>query len=263
MVMQLALSTSLQVERYLERSRTIVLPLGSTEQHGPIGLIGTDTLCAQSIAHRLGEARGVLIAPTLSITVAQFNMAFAGTMTVRASTLLTLILDVLHSLADQGFERIYFLNGHGANIAVARSAFQDFYLERKRLSGRVPRCRLRSWWEYPEVDRLRKEWFGVHEGMHATPSEVSIVMAVEPDHAARAHAEGKRPTGGAGAPLNAAFLRDHAGDNHFDAVSHRTAFPDGRVGSDSWLATRERGEALMAAAVADAARDLDDFEAEG
>ena len=52
--MQLALSTSSQVKQYLERSRTLVLPMGSTEQHGPIGLIGTDTLCAQSIAQALG-----------------------------------------------------------------------------------------------------------------------------------------------------------------------------------------------------------------
>ena len=68
--MQLALSTSSQVKQYLERSRTLVLPMGSTEQHGPIGLIGTDTLCAQSIAQALGEARGVLVAPPIAPTVA-------------------------------------------------------------------------------------------------------------------------------------------------------------------------------------------------
>jgi creatinine amidohydrolase len=260
--MQLALSTSSQVKHYLERSRTIVLPMGSTEQHGPIGLIGTDTVCAQAIAQRLGVARGVLIAPPLALTVAQFNMGFPGTITVRAATLLALMIDVLHSLADQGFERVYVLNGHGANIAVARAAFQDFYLERGRISETVPRCRLRSWWEYPEVDRLRRQWYGVHEGMHATPSEISIVMAAEPEAGATARMESESLASHAPEPLDDAFLRDHAGDNHFDAASHRASFPDGRVGSDSRLARREHGEALLEAASADAARDLAAFEAE-
>jgi len=62
--------------------------------------------------------------------------------------------------------------------------------------------------------------------------------------------------------LAAAFLRDHSGDNHFDRSTHRAAFPDGRVGSHSLLATREQGEALLAAAVGDAARDVAQFEAE-
>ena len=260
--MQLALSTSAQVEHYLQRSKSIVIPLGSTEQHGPIGLIGTDTVCAQTIAAQLGKHSGVLVAPALSLTVAQFNRGFAGTLTVRASTMLALILDVLHSLADQGFQRIYLLNGHGANIAVARAACQDFYLERGRMTGAVPRCRLRSWWEYPEVDRLRRAWYGSLEGLHATPSEVAIVMAAEPEHSARARLEGAALAADAPAPLGAEFLRDHGGDNHFDAASHRAAFPDGRVGSHSILATREHGEALIAAAVADAARDLAAFETE-
>ena len=185
--MQLALSTSAQVARYLERSRTIVLPLGSTEQHGPIGLIGTDSLCAETIARQLGQQTGVLIAPTLAFTVAQFNLEFPGTLAVRASTLLALILDMLHALADQGFDRIYCLNGHGANIGVARAAFQDFYLERARMPGaRMARCRLRSWWEYPRVDQLRRNWYGPHEGLHATPSEVAIAMVAAPEAAERA-----------------------------------------------------------------------------
>jgi len=261
--MQLALSTSAQVAHYLERSRTIVLPLGSTEQHGPVGLIGTDSLCAETLARQLGQQRGVLIAPTLAYTVAQFNLEFPGTIAVRASTLLALSLDMLHALADQGFDRIYCLNGHGANIGVARAAFQDFYLERARMPGaRMARCRLRSWWEYPQVDQLRRDWYGAHEGLHATPSEVAIALAAEPVAGERARAEGELQAREAPAVLDAAFLRNHGGDNHFDRRAHREAFPDGRVGSHSLLATREQGEALIAAAVSDAAQDLAAFEAE-
>ena len=261
--MQLALSTSAQVAQYLEQSRTIVLPLGSTEQHGPVGLIGTDSVCAQTIAARLGERTGALIAPTVAHTVAQFNLGFPGTIAVRASTLLALILDMLHALADQGFERIYCLNGHGANIGVARAAFQDFYLERARMQGaRMARCQLRSWWEYPQVDQLRRKWYGAHEGLHATPSEIAIAMAAEPAASERARREGAEHALEAPPALTAAFLRDHAGDNHLDRNAHRAAFPDGRVGSHSLLATRDQGEALLAAAVVDAVQDVAAFEAE-
>lgn len=262
--MRLETTTSAQVKRYLERSRTIVLPMGSTEQHGPIGLIGTDSLCAQAIAYRLGERLEVLVAPPITLTVAQFNMSFPGTITVRAATLLALLTDVLHSLASQGFERIYVLNGHGANIAVARAAFHDFYLERHhRYPGSsAARCRLRSWWEYPQVEALRRDWYGDQEGLHATPSEISITMAAEPEASARARSEGATLALQPPAALSKRFLRDHAGDNHFDAMTHSEAFPDGRVGSHSWLAQRDHGEKLLSAAVADAAEDLAAFTAE-
>lgn len=262
--MQLATSTSADVALYLRRSQTIVVPIGSTEQHGPIGLIGTDTLCAQTIATRLGERTGVLVAPPIALTVAQFNMGFPGTIAVRAATLLALLVDVLHALADQGFKRIYLLNGHGANIAVARAAFQDFYLERARIGGAtpIPQCRLRSWWEYPQVDQLRRDWYGAHEGLHATPSEIAIAMAVEPEHGTRAREQGLSTASSAPTPLSPAFLRDHGGDNHLDAASHQRAFPDGRVGSHSLLATHEQGVALLAAAVDDAAADVAAFESE-
>jgi creatinine amidohydrolase len=248
--MWLETSTSEQIRRYLERSRTIVLPMGSTEQHGPIGLIGTDSICARAVAQGLAERSEVLIAPAITLTVAQFNMGFPGTIAVRAATLLALLNDVLHALADQGFDRIYVLNGHGANIAVARAAFQDFYLE------------LRSWWEFAEVNALRSAWYGEFEGLHATPSEIAITMAAEPQACERARAEGAERAIAAPAALSPEFLRDHAGDNHFDALTHRAAFPDGRVGSHSWLAQADQGERLLAAAIAGAANDLEAFVAE-
>ena len=262
--MWLETSTSEQIRRYLERSRTIVLPMGSTEQHGPIGLIGTDSICARAVAQGLGEVSDVLVAPAITLTVAQFNMGFPGTITIRAATLLALLTDVLHAMADQGFERIYVLNGHGANIAVARAAFQDFYLERpQRAPGTsVPRCRLRSWWEFAPVQALRSAWYGELEGLHATPSEIAITMVVEPRACEQARTEGADRAIDPPAALTPEFLRDHAGDNHFDALTHRVAFPDGRVGSHSWLAQADHGRQLLEAAIAGAVSDLAAFIAE-
>jgi len=254
--MLLQQSTWKEVEAYLARSRGIVIPVGSTEQHGPIGLIGTDALCAQVIAEGLAESADVLVAPTLALGVAQFNLAFPGTISVRASTLMAVVEDCVRSLARQGFERCYFLNGHGGNIAPARAAFQDVYAAYSLAGAPSPiRCRLRSWWEYPNVDRLRRELYGDAEGMHGTPSEVAITQHALP-------ATIRRSAAASPPRLTPAFLRDHAGDNHWDAATHRAAFPDGRVGSDSALATPDHGRRLLAAAVADAAADYRAFLAE-
>ena len=68
--MQLQLQTWQEVEAYLQNNRGIILPIGSTEQHGPIGLIGTDAICAEVIARGVGEATGALVAPTIAVGMA-------------------------------------------------------------------------------------------------------------------------------------------------------------------------------------------------
>ncbi|NET73349.1 MAG: creatininase family protein, partial [Sphaerospermopsis sp. SIO1G2] len=52
--MLLHLSTWPEVETYLQQSQGIIIPIGSTEQHGPIGLIGTDAICAEAISRGVG-----------------------------------------------------------------------------------------------------------------------------------------------------------------------------------------------------------------
>jgi creatinine amidohydrolase len=60
------LSTWQEVEAYLQKSQGIILPIGSTEQHGPTGLIGTDAICAEAIARGVGEITEAMVAPTIS-----------------------------------------------------------------------------------------------------------------------------------------------------------------------------------------------------
>ena len=81
--MQLQLATWAEVESYLKGSTGIVMPIGSTEQHGPNGLIGTDAICAEAIAEEIGNKTGALVAPTIAVGMAQHHMAFPGTMTLK------------------------------------------------------------------------------------------------------------------------------------------------------------------------------------
>ncbi len=82
--MQLQLKTWQFVDDYLKSKTGIMIPIGSTEQHGPTGLIGTDALTAEMIARGAGEKVGALVAPTISVGMAQHHLAFAGSVTLAA-----------------------------------------------------------------------------------------------------------------------------------------------------------------------------------
>jgi len=79
--MLLALSTWSEIEARIKTSPTVVVPIGSNEQHGPTGLLGTDWLCPEIIAHEASKRAGdrILVAPTFNIGMAQHHLAFPGT----------------------------------------------------------------------------------------------------------------------------------------------------------------------------------------
>ena len=187
--MRLQLQTWAEVERYLETASTVIMPIGSTEQHGPNGLIGTDAVTSEEIAHAVGARTDTMVAPTIAVGMAQHHMAFTGSMTLRPSTMISVIGDYVNSLAHHGFDRFYFINGHGGNSATIEAAFQEIYTAHtmsgsgagagaSTSGGNAPsvRCRLRNWWTGSEMRPLIKQLFGDKDGMHATISEVSVTQ---------------------------------------------------------------------------------------
>ena len=141
--MRLQLMTWPEVQEYLATCQGIIVPIGATEQHGPIGLIGTDAICAEVLAWSVGDAAGAVVAPTLAVGMSEHHMAFPGSVTLRPSTLLQLIRDVVISLARHGFRRFWFLNGHGGNTPSVQAAFFQVYGEAPTLlpDGDDLRCR--------------------------------------------------------------------------------------------------------------------------
>ena len=244
--MRLDLATWPEVEAYLGHSRGILIPAGSTEQHGPMGLLGTDAHCAESVALRAADRVQAMVAPTLAYTPAPFNLGFPGTISVPEDLFRNLVTEILASLARHGFDRFYFVNAHGANLAPLKRAAVEF---RATHGARV---RIRSWWQFESVTALRDAYYGSWEGMHATPSEVAITQAT---HRIVAPGEAASPP----ERLPPGFIERHAGDRHGPPEEHRRRFPDGRVGSHSALATPEHGEALLRTAAAGVAEDYARF----
>ncbi|OIO68968.1 MAG: amidase [Zetaproteobacteria bacterium CG12_big_fil_rev_8_21_14_0_65_55_1124] len=223
--MQLALSTWQEVERYLESSTGIIIPIGSTEQHGPNGLIGTDAICPTRIAQQIEANADVLIAPAINYGMSAHHMAFAGSVTLKPTTLMQVVIDVVSSLRQHGFTHFYFLNGHGGNIPPVTSAFSELYAG---MSENDPplRCRMANWWRNDEVKKLAAELYGEAEGFHATVSEVALSYYAYPE-----------------AVKNVSLTPEVAPtDEFFDAFDFRRKFPDGRIGSNPQLATVEAGE---------------------
>jgi len=176
--MRLQTATWPEVEDYLTRSNGIIVPIGSTEQHGPNGMLGTDAICPETIAFGVAEKTEALIAPTLSIGQAHHHLGFPGTIALRPSTLLAVLVDVVRSLYRQGFRHVYFLNGHGGNVATVNTAFQEIYAQSSFGDATMTdlRLKLSNWYMVPGVGALSKELFGDQEGSHATPSEVSLTF---------------------------------------------------------------------------------------
>ncbi|ELZ87628.1 creatininase [Haloferax elongans ATCC BAA-1513] len=95
-----------------------LLPVGSTEQHGPHAPLGTDALNAESVAEAGAETfdSDVLVAPTIPVGVAEEHRAFDGTLWVSPDTFRAYVRETIESLAHHGFDRVVVVNGHGGNI---------------------------------------------------------------------------------------------------------------------------------------------------
>jgi creatinine amidohydrolase len=188
-----------------------------------------------------------MVGPTIGVGIATHHMGFAGTMTVRPSTLIALMRDYVLSLARHGFRRFLFVNGHGGNIATCQAAFSEIYSEYEGVFGTRTddelRCRLANWWDGKAMGALSKEAFGDDEGSHATASEVSVTQYVLPQTIKQAQMDPPRAPSG----------RFHG------PADYRRRFPDGRIGSNPGLASPEKGQRFHDTAIAELAKTYTAF----
>lgn len=242
--MLLQLSTWQETEAYLKRSTGVIIPIGSTEQHGPMGFIGTDAICPQKIAEEISARMDVLVAPTISYGMSQHHLAFPGSITLRPTTLIAVVKDVIASLAQHGFTHFYFLNGHGGNVNSLNTAFSEVYSEASLLGEQCPLfCTVVGWYAGKGVIELNEKVFSDASGSHATPGEISLTFHAFPDEV-----------------KSVAMDPEIAPKGSFrDAADFRRRYPDGRIGSNSSLATKEIGAELCEAAVQDVMESYQQF----
>jgi creatinine amidohydrolase len=104
-----------------------MIPVGSTEQHGPHAPLGTDAMHAESVASAAAEAYDgeVVVAPTLPVGISEEHRRFAGTLWVSPDTFRRFVRETATSLAHHGFDRVVLVNGHGGNVDALREVAAD------------------------------------------------------------------------------------------------------------------------------------------
>jgi creatinine amidohydrolase len=110
---------------WVERGAVIIVPIGSTEQHGQHLPVDTDCRTADYVSRMAActvEDVPILVAPSIPMGISPHHMAFHGTITLRVETLLAVLCDVCESIVAHGFERILIINGHGGNRHIIESA---------------------------------------------------------------------------------------------------------------------------------------------
>ena len=140
----------MQVEAYLERDDRVVLPLGSTEQHGYLSL-ETDNILAERVSAEAAEPLGVLVLPVLPYGLTPSFQAYPGSPTLRLSTFLEVLRDLLDSLHGQGFRRFLLVNGHGGNVPGGSLAREW------AMAHPDAQAVFHSWWSSPRVEAAAKE----------------------------------------------------------------------------------------------------------
>jgi creatinine amidohydrolase len=162
----------------------VLIPIGTTEQHGPHMPLDTDCFIARSLSVRaaeLGEQEGVsiLVAPTLNMTLSWYHMQFPGAIRLETPTFFQVFREVCDSLVRHGFENLVAVNGHGGNAAALTVAVNHYF----ETSGK--RVFLVQWWD------LAADALAEIEGpmIHAEEAETSLAIAlgqrVEMDRATR------------------------------------------------------------------------------
>ncbi len=113
-------------------SSLAILPIGATEQHGPHLATGMDFLTVERITRAAAELSQApaIVTPTLPFGSSHHHLVFGATLSLRTETYLAVLKDLLNCLVDDGFRKIYVVNGHGGNQDLMRLAVRDIRLER-------------------------------------------------------------------------------------------------------------------------------------
>ncbi len=205
----------------LSRTRTVLIPFGSTEEHGDHLPLSTDTLHATEVGKKLAEKRAIFIAPAIPYGVCRSTSTHPGTISISTETLKSLAVDIVVSLYRQGLRYFVLITGHAGGTHT--SALID---AGEQLLERFDDIRIAVLTEYMLASTEGREIFATEGDSHAGEIETSRILHSHP-HLVKGQGRREFPS----------FPRGIL-------VRNKRNFWPGGVWGDPTLATAEKGARL-------------------
>lgn len=166
--MYLGKMTTLQAKEAFKKDPIIVIPVGSTEQHGTQSALGTDYMVPTWLADQIADMENIIVAPTVPYGVCPYHLSFEGSINIGYEGLYMVLHGIMASLMQHGAKRFVVLNGHGGNTpSIDRAALEVYQ------GGGI--CASIDWWSL--VAQLDPKF----NGGHGDILETSVMMAIDPD----------------------------------------------------------------------------------
>lgn len=221
-----------ELGEYVAEESVAIVPLGSTEQHGPHLPLATDHLIAEGLAREAAERTGFLRTPTVNVGVSPHHRQFHGTMWVDAPEFRDYVESLTRNLAYHGIDRVVFVNAHGGNVEHLREVGRRLYDDGVAYSV--------EWMWDNSIPDLVDDLFE-QNGPHAGPKETAMVWYIEDNVREEKLTEARD---GGLADLADAETMKHGARTFYDAVDNSG---NGGFG-DPTDASAEKGKQLFEAA---------------
>ncbi|WP_135662993.1 creatininase family protein [Halorhabdus rudnickae] len=218
---------------YFESESLALVPLGSTEQHGPHLPEGTDHLIAEAFAREVADRTGFLCTPTVTIGVSDHHLQFPGTASADPSAFRDYVESITRSLTAHGIDRVIYVNAHGGNVTHLREVG-------RRLRNDEAAYAVEWMWDESIPDTVDEAF--EHNGPHGGPKETALIQHLHPDLVHDDRLEEARD--GGLAEVDDRIGRTHGSRTFYDSIDNS----ENGVFGDQTDASAEIGAELFAAA---------------
>ena len=238
----------LELKEKISDNPVFILPIGSIEQHGSHGVLGTDFLIPKYICEEIEKVENIILLPPIPYGNCQSIKDFPGTINIGTENLIRVMNSIVDSLLKHGIKKFIFVNGHGGNIAALDQVGLDTY-EKGGLIATI------DWWNLAKL--LNPDY----DGGHGDIQETSVAMAVDEKSVNLAYCE----------PLQINDLSDKITNKYISLLNYKNgnvkivrSFKD--VVSNGWIgpydpknSTKELGERILKDVIQYINEFIDDF----